>query len=57
MGQAVCISLITVDVWINMILQGHLCKTLDILALRSRVSVHRRIPVALYITPGPGVHL
>ena len=57
MGQAVCISLITVDVWINMILQGHLCKTLDILALRSRVSVHRHIHEAVHITPGAGVHL
>ena len=57
MGQAVCISLITVDVWINMILQGHLCKTLDILALRSRVSVHGHIHKAVHITPAPGVHL
>ena len=57
MGQAVCISLITVDVWINMMLQGHLCKTLDILALRSRVSVHRHIHEGVHITPGAGVHL
>ena len=56
MGQAVCISLITVDVWINMMMQGHLCKTLDILALRSRVSVHRHIHEAVHITPAPGVH-
>ena len=57
MGQAVCISLITVDVWINMMLQGHLCKTLDILALRNGVSVHGHIQEAVHITPGAGVHL
>ena len=57
MAQAVCISLITIDVGINVMIQGHLCETQDILALRSRVSVHRHIPVAVHITPGPGVHL
>ena len=57
MAQAVCMSLITIDVGINVMIQGHLCETQEILALRSRVSVHRHIPVAVHITPGPGVHL
>jgi hypothetical protein len=57
MGQAVCFSLITTDVRINVMMQGHLCETQDILTLRRRVSVHRHIHIAAHITPEPGVHL
>ena len=57
MAQAVCISLITIDVGINVMIQGHLCETQDILTLRRRVSVHRHIHIAAHITPEPGVHL
>ena len=56
MGQAVCFSLITTDVRINVMMQGHLCETLDILTLSSRVSLHRHMHVAVHITPGPCVH-
>ena len=55
-GQAICVSLITIAVGINMMLKEHLCKTLAILALRSRVSLHRHVHVAVDITPGPCVH-
>ena len=56
MGQAVCVSLITIAVGINVMLKGHLCETLDILTLSSRVSLHRHMHVAVHITPGPCVH-
>ena len=39
-----------------MMLKEHLCKTLAILALRSMVSLHRHVHVAVDITPGPCVH-
>ena len=57
MGQAVCVSLITIDVRINVMMQGHLCETQDILTIRRRVSVHRHIHKATHITPEPGGHL
>ena len=36
--------------------KGHLCETLAILVLSSRVSLHRHMHAAVHITPGPCVH-
>ena len=55
MVQAVCVSLITIAMGVNM-LKGHLCETLASLALSSRVSMHRHMHVAVHITPGPCVN-
>ena len=46
MGQAVCVSLRTIAVGINVVLKGDLCESLAILALSSRVSLHRHMHVA-----------
>lgn len=46
MGQAVCVSLRTVAVGINVVLKGDLCEALAIPALSSRVSLHRHMHVA-----------
>ena len=46
MGQALRVSLRTIAVGINVVLKGGLCELLAILALSSRISLHRHMHVA-----------